>query len=82
MAIPVSTISVRVIPLLSACSALHGLYEAGTHGAAPTFEHHESFIVSITDLKKPPMKNIFQEFKEIVSGAIAIVVDKIFRKDQ
>jgi hypothetical protein len=28
------------------------------------------------------MKNIFQEFKEIVSGAIAIVVDKIFRKDQ
>lgn len=26
------------------------------------------------------MKNIFQEFKEIVSGAIAIVVDKIFRK--
>ena len=53
MAIPVSTISVRVIPLLSACSALHGLYEAGTHGAAPTFEHHESFIVSMTDLKKP-----------------------------
>ena len=27
-------------------------------------------------------KNIFQEFKEIVSGANAIVVDKIFRKDQ
>ena len=53
MAIPVSTISVRVIPLLSACSALHGLYEAGTHGAAPTFEHHESFIVSMTDFKKP-----------------------------
>ena len=52
MAIPVSTISVRVIPLLSACSALHGLYEAGTHGAAPTFEHHESYTVSMTDSKK------------------------------
>ena len=33
--------------------APYGLYEAGTHGAAPTFEHHESFIVSMTDLKKP-----------------------------
>ena len=82
MAIPVSTISVRVIPLLSACSALHGLYEAGTHGAAPTFEHHESFIVSMTDLKKPHHEEHLQEFKEIVSSAIAIVADKIFRKDQ
>jgi hypothetical protein len=36
----------------------------------------------MTDLKKPHHENIFQEFKEIVSGAIAIVVDKIFRKDK